>query len=85
MYESCIAHAWLYACLISHFLHMYPRNFTLILAKLPGLMRLCQENMEYKLLAAFVATTQLLAIYSHMRRNAVGTYCGSKEGQSIRH
>ena len=66
LYSSCMA-----LCLshFTFFVHVATHEiFTLILAKLPGLMRLCQENMEYKQLAAFVATTQLLASYSRMHK-----------------
>ena len=40
-----------------------------------------QENNEYKQLAVFVATMQLLANYTckSKPKNAVGMYCGSKD------
>ena len=52
-------------------------------------MRLCtsKKKLEYKQLAAFVATIQLLANYMHAKqaKNTVGMYCNSKDRQFIGH
>ena len=46
-----------------------------------------KKTWECEQLAAFVATTLVLANYSHVRdlRNAVGTYHASKDIQFIGH
>ena len=46
----------------------------------------CQENVEYKQFAAFVATAvgELLA-REREPKNAVGMYCGSEDRWFIRH